>query len=165
MCNVHDGKEPIRVLRVVGRMDRGGLETIIMNCYRITDRTKIQYDFVVHTEDECMYDKEIEQLGGRIYRVPRYRYINHREYCKAWEKFFDEHKEYNIVHGHIRSTASIYLRIAKQYGMITIAHSHGVSSGKGIKALIKNYLQKDIKKYSDLAIEYISQVYIDEFKK
>ena len=37
--------EPIRVLHVVTHMNRGGLETMIMNYYRHIDRTKIQFDF------------------------------------------------------------------------------------------------------------------------
>ncbi len=141
--------QPIRILRVVGWMDRGGLETVIMNSYRITDRSKIQYDFVVHTDRKCMYDDEIEQLGGKIYHMPRYIYINHRSYCKAWKNFFFEHPEYKIIHGHMRSTAAIYLKIAKENGLVTISHSHGVSSGYGIQGIIKDWIQKGIPEYSD----------------
>jgi glycosyltransferase involved in cell wall biosynthesis len=140
---------PIRVLRVVGRMDRGGLETIIMNAYRIIDRDKLQFDFVVHTEDECAYDEEIRSLGGRIYRVPSYNGKNHFQYINAWKKFFQEHQEYKVIHGHVRSTASIYLKIAKSFGLTTIAHSHNTSSGRNIQAIIKNVLQLSIRKYAD----------------
>ena len=35
----------IRVLHVIGAMDRGGAETMIMNLYRAIDRTKVQFDF------------------------------------------------------------------------------------------------------------------------
>lgn len=38
-------QEPIRVLQIVGRMDRGGIETMIMNLYRSIDRNKVQFDF------------------------------------------------------------------------------------------------------------------------
>ena len=41
-------KEPIRVLQVVGRMDRGGIETMLMNLYRHIDRDKVQFDFLAH---------------------------------------------------------------------------------------------------------------------
>lgn len=34
-------QEPIRVLQIVGRMDRGGIETMIMNLYRNIDRNKV----------------------------------------------------------------------------------------------------------------------------
>ncbi len=41
-------QEPIRVLQIVGRMDRGGIETMIMNLYRNIDRNKVQFDFLAH---------------------------------------------------------------------------------------------------------------------
>ena len=41
-------KEPIRVLQIVGRMDRGGIENFVMNVYRNIDREKVQFDFLAH---------------------------------------------------------------------------------------------------------------------
>lgn len=54
----------VRVLHVIGKMDRGGAETMIMNYYRNIDRSKIQFDFLVHTEKKGDYDDEIIYLGG-----------------------------------------------------------------------------------------------------
>ena len=58
-----------RVLHIVGRMDRAGAETMLMNYYRSIDRNRLQFDFLVYTDDVCDYDAEIESLGGRIIRV------------------------------------------------------------------------------------------------
>lgn len=58
-----------RVLHIVGRMDRAGAETMLMNYYRSIDRDRLQFDFLVYTDDVCDYDAEIESLGGRIVRV------------------------------------------------------------------------------------------------
>ena len=57
--------EPIRILNVVGRMDRGGIETLIMNVYRHIDRSKVQFDFLAH------YGKE-NALSERV-KTPRSR--------------------------------------------------------------------------------------------
>ena len=54
----------IRILHVVTYMGRGGLETMIMTYYRQMDRTKVQFDFLVHRDFRADYDDEIEQLGG-----------------------------------------------------------------------------------------------------
>ena len=129
---------PIRILHVFGRLDRGGAETMVMNLYRNIDRSLIQFDFAVHTNDDCDYDKEITELGGRIYHFPRFNGMNIIEYINCWEKFLYTHKEYKIIHGHMYSIASVYLYIAKKYGCYTIAHSHNTSNGKGLKALIKD---------------------------
>lgn len=37
-----------RVLQVVTYMGRGGLETMLMNYYRQIDRSRLQFDFLVH---------------------------------------------------------------------------------------------------------------------
>jgi glycosyltransferase involved in cell wall biosynthesis len=60
----------IHVLHIVGCMNRGGQETLLMNLFRNINRTKIIFDFVVQTYKECDYDKEILELGGKIYRIP-----------------------------------------------------------------------------------------------
>ncbi|MHA1381521.1 MAG: glycosyltransferase family 1 protein [Candidatus Helarchaeota archaeon] len=131
-------------------MNRGGAETFIMNIYRNLDKTKIQFDFILHTTNQCAYDDEIRALGGKIYNVPRYKGINHIKYIKAWNDFFKGHSEYKIIHGHIRSTASIYLRIAKRYGLITIVHSHNTSSlGNIIERTVKNFIQIPLKYIAD----------------
>lgn len=142
-------KKPIRVLQVFARMDRGGAEAMIMDLYRNIDRSKIQFDFVVHTTDKCAFDEEILALGGKIHRIPKYSGKNHFKYIKKWNNLFSSFPEYKIIHAHVRSTASIFLKIAKKYGLITIAHSHSTSNGSGIVASAKNILQKNILNYSD----------------
>lgn len=133
--------KPIRVLQVMSSMNRGGAETMIMNIYRNIDRSKVQFDFVVHTNKKSDYEDEILSLGGKVYSVPRYKGKNHFGYKKAWKEFFNKHNEYKVIHGHVRSTAIIYLSIAKQFGLTTIAHSHNTASDNNIKGLVKNILQ------------------------
>lgn len=131
----------IKVLMIVHEMNRGGIENFIMNLYRNIDRNKINFDFVEHTNKKCAFDDEIESLGGKIYRCPDYRVINHFEYSKWWNSFFKEHNEYKVIHSHLDSSANIHLRIAKKYGLITIAHSHSSSEGFGFRAIVKSFLK------------------------
>ena len=49
----------------------------------------------------------------------------------------------------MRSTASIYLPIAKKYGLKTIIHSHSTSNGKGLSAVIKKWLQYPLRFQAD----------------
>lgn len=120
---------PIRVLHVIGIMNIGGAETMIMNLYRHIDRTKVQFDFVENSYERGYFDDEIERLGGRIYRCPHYNGKNHFIYIKWWKDFFKKHEKENyIVHGHIGSTAALYLGVAKKYHLYTIAHSHNAAT-------------------------------------
>lgn len=118
-------EKQIRILHVIGIMNRGGAETFIMNMYRHIDRKKVQFDFVEGSTEPAFFDDEIIQLGGKIYRCPKFNGKNLYIYRKWWIRFFCEHaSEYTAVHGHIGSTAAIYLSLAKKYGLHTIAHSH-----------------------------------------
>ncbi len=142
--------EPIRVLHVVGRLDMGGAESRIMDLYRQTDRDKIQFDFMVHTQDVCDFEEEAKGLGGRIYRVPRFRATNLFSYRKAWKAFFAEHKEFAVVHGHMTSTASLYLPIAKRAGVkLTIAHARSAGVDKGLKGVVTRLLRLPLKRCCD----------------
>ena len=49
-----------RVLIVLGKLKRGGAETLVMNIYRTIDRSSIQFDFIVHTPERYDFDDEIE---------------------------------------------------------------------------------------------------------
>ncbi len=125
--------EPIRILHVIGIMNRGGAETMIMNLYRNIDRNKVQFDFVENSSEPAAFDEEILSLGGKIYRCPHYNGKNHFAYVKWWNTFFQKHPaEYPIVHGHLGSTAAIYLSVAKKHGAYTIAHSHSAGSGSAM---------------------------------
>ena len=127
----------IRVLQVIGIMNRGGAEAMIMNLYRNIDRTKVQFDFVEHTSEEAAFDQEIISMGGRIFRCPKYTVKNHFLYMSWWKRFFYEHSQkFAIVHGHIGSTAAIYLDIAKKNGLFTIAHSHNTNGTLSVKELM-----------------------------
>lgn len=117
--------DPIRVLQVVTIMNRGGLETMIMNYYRKIDRTKIQFDFIVHRMERGDYDDEIEAMGGKIYRMVNIRPGNYHKYFKQLDEFFKIHNEYKVVHSHINENSGFVLRAAKKYGIeCRIAHSH-----------------------------------------
>lgn len=148
-------KEPIRVLQVVGRMDRGGIETMLMNLYRHIDRDKVQFDFLAHYGREAVYNDEIRAMGGRIYEMPALRDENHIyywrifSYLRALHRFFKEHREYKIIHGHMTNTASIYMPIAKKYGVTCrIAHSHNTRSKKGHLGKVTDLLQRSITRHA-----------------
>jgi len=95
-----------------------------MNIYQHIDRSRVQFDFVQHTQDECAFEKQAKEMGARIFSVPRFNGINYFDYTKAWKSFFISNPDMEIVHGHMTSTASIYLSIAKSYGLATISHVH-----------------------------------------
>ncbi|QKS72606.1 glycosyltransferase family 1 protein [Paenalkalicoccus suaedae] len=130
-------EKPIRILHVFGRLDSGGAESRTMDIYRSIDRTKIQFDFAIHTSDECYFSAEVRSLGGKIYSFPRFRRNNLFSYKKAWSQFFLRYRSrYEIVHGHQTSTGFIYLNEAKKNGIRTrIAHARNSDKDSAVKRL------------------------------
>lgn len=131
--------EPIRILHCVVNMNRGGVETLLMNLYRNIDREKIQFDFL--TSNEGVFDEEIKSMGGKIYRIPYLTKTGISKYTKALRQFFSQHREFQIVHAHMDKVSGIVLREAKREGIaIRIAHSHSTrSEGAILKRIIKGY--------------------------
>lgn len=143
-------QQPIRVLHVLGTTNLGGAESRIMDLYRHIDREKIQFDFLVHTNKEGFFDREIIQMGGHIYRLPSFRIYNYIAYKKACRNFFKKNNDYRAVQGHMTSTASIYLPLAKRAGIsVTIAHARSAGVDKGLKGTLTKWLRRNLYKHCD----------------
>ena len=141
-------KYPIRILHIVTTMNRGGLETMLMNYYRHIDRSKVQFDFLVHRDFEADYDKEIIALGGKIYHISRLIPWS-KEYKNRLKEFFKSHPEYKIVHVHQDCLSSVALCCAKECGIpVRIAHSHNSNQDKNWKYIFKLFYMKKIPTYA-----------------
>ena len=143
----------IRVLQVLGGTNLGGAESRVMDLYRNMDRDRIQFDFAVHGQQQGYFDEEIRKLGGRIYRLPRFVGANWTAYRKAWRVFFASHPGYACVHGHMTSTASIYLPEAKRAGVpLTIAHARSAGVDAGPKGWLTRQLRRSLWKRADVCL-------------
>lgn len=141
---------PIRVLHVVTHMNRGGLETMIMNYYRNIDREKVQFDFLTHRPEgeRKNYDDEIESFGGHIYHIQRLNPFS-LSYRRQLRRFFKAHPEYEIIHVHQDCLSGIILKEAKKCGIKNrIAHCHSSNQDKDFKYIIKCFYRRMIKKYA-----------------
>lgn len=118
----------IKVLQVLPGIDRGGLETFVINIFRVIDRNRIHFDFLVNKESGD-YADEIRLLGGNIYYIPP-RSKGIRTFHCNLNHFFKEHKgEYDAVHYHESSLSSLeVLYYAWRANIpIRIMHSHSSS--------------------------------------
>ena len=160
-------EQPIRVLHVFGKLNRGGAESRVMDLYHHMDRSKVQFDFLVHYKagnegkrsgkslEELRppedLDEEVRALGGRIYVLPRFTGTNLWEYRKACREFFAAHHDFAAVEGHMTSMASVYLPIAKAAGVpVTIAHARSAGVDAGIRGLATRFFRKSLPKKCDL---------------
>lgn len=171
-------EKPIRVLHVLGGVGLGGAESRIMDLYRQMDKEEIQFDFLVHASavkrgfqemrragggaekrdektDTCVrkpqfYDEEIQAMGGRIYVLPKFKVYNYFAYKKAVRAFFAAHREFQVVQGHMTSTAGIYLPVAKKAGVpVTAAHARNAGVVKGLKGAATKFFRRGLAKKAD----------------
>jgi len=120
---IKDRNQPIQILHVVGGMNRGGVETWLMHVLRHMDSSLFHHDFLVHTNQRCQYDEEIEGLGSRILRCsfPHQPQI----YYRKFKDILQNQGPYDIVHSHVHFYSGFTLFIAKQSNIQgRISHSH-----------------------------------------
>lgn len=134
----------IRILQSVSNMDRGGIETMLMNFYRNTDHEKVQFDFLANKPAPGDYDEEIRSLGGRIFVSPGF--MSYRKYVDYMTDLFKEHPEYKIIHTHNGSLMLYALRSAKKNDIpVRIAHAHATAVPVGLKNELKKLMRPMIK--------------------
>jgi Glycosyltransferase len=155
----------LRILEVIGSMNAGGAEALIMNLIRNKD-DDVQIDILAHTFERALYDDEIEKAGGHIYHVHKYKVHNYFQYTKELNAFFRKHEgEWDVVHGHISSCAQIYLKVAKKYGFVTMLHSHNTFHDRGLRAFYLRQAYKKAEHYADYYLTCGRQAGIDRFGK
>lgn len=136
--------ENMKVLQIVGGMDIGGTETMLMNLYREVHK-KVRFDFISYYEKEAYYDKEIEALGGKIIT------LESPKKSGQVKSVFNLYKvirdgDYDIVHAHTLFNCGAAMIAARLAGAkIRISHAHtnldiGNSFIKKYYFLIMKYL-------------------------
>ena len=117
-------REPVRVLHIVGSMHPGGTQHFIMNLYESIDRTRVQFDVILHEQTEGDYCDRIRELGGKVYKLPRMT-GKPIENLRGIRKIVREGK-YNIVIRHTpNAVVAPQLWAAKRGGAkCVILHSH-----------------------------------------
>ena len=136
-----------RILHIIGKMDRAGAETMLMNLYRNIDRDKFQFDFVVFTDKKGDYDDEILDMGGQLVPIMG---DNPFQRMKNLERFLKSHPEYKVVHSHTLLGNAFHVYAAKRAKVpFRISHSHNTLDkssdsvvGKIYKFLAKNFIKK-----------------------
>lgn len=135
---------------VLGSSEMGGIQTFLLNMLRNMDSGKFQIDMAITEEaTEGGVADEWRTMGCSVYHLPKFKVYNYRSFLKLWEAFLDKHS-YDIVHAHSTESASVYLRVAKEKGCVTIAHSHSAGYlGTVVERMAKRYFTRRVGKTAD----------------
>ncbi len=113
----------LRILHVVGGMNRAGIETWLMQVAKHIDRRKFQMDFLVHTLSQGAYDDELRTLGCRL--IPCLTPSRPWRYAHNFKRILRENGPYDVVHSHVHGFSGLVLKLAHDYRVpVRIAHSH-----------------------------------------
>src|SRR5882762_5528332 len=113
----------MRILHVLGGLNRGGVETWLVQTLRHIDRTKYQFDFLVHTDQPCPLDAEVRSLGANI--LPCLSPSDPVGYTRNFWRILRETGPYDCVHSHVHRFSGYVLTLARLAGVpVRIAHSH-----------------------------------------
>jgi len=147
-----------KILEVVGRMDRAGQETFLMNLLRSYDSSKYEITFAVNTFHKGEYEEEIMVLGGKIWHnkyAPTIK--NLKKYLYEFKHFLLTEGPFDVIHCHVYFFSGFILKIAHEVGIpIRIMHSHNTSDGFQstlLRRIYRKYALNLIKKHST---EYVA---------
>lgn len=139
--------EPLRILHIVHTLNRGGMESRIMDLYRNLDHDRFQFDFYVESGNSGMFDEEVRNLGGRVFFSQKQSHHNLPNF-KDFYRFLIKHPEYRIVYAY-NQWAGLYLKQAKKCRILyRVANARTSIQTKSIKNNIKNLVKMNVNKYA-----------------
>lgn len=113
----------MRILHVVGGLNRGGAESWLVQVLRHIDRSVYQFDFLVHGRRQYDYQDEVEQLGCKV--IPCLSPSNPFAYALNFSRVLREHGPYDCVHSHVHFFSGLPLMLARFSGVpLRVIHSH-----------------------------------------
>lgn len=128
---------PLRVLHVVGGMNRAGAETWLVQLLRRIDPARVRMDFLVHGDGPQEYEPEIRAAGGELVRCPPPG--RPLAYARAFRALVRE-RGYDVVHSHLHHFSGFALWLARTGGVpVRLAHSHLDTQREAISAPRKLY--------------------------
>lgn len=144
----------IRVLQVMGCMNRRGAETFIMNVYRKIDKTKVQFDFLVYEDQKQDYEDEILSLGGRVIHANCQTGIKGIKSISIIKRVINEYGPYKVIHAQTLFNICYAMLASKSFPkMLRISHSHNTKNRVATSAPVKLYewfSSRIIRKYTQV---------------
>ena len=123
-----------RILHVVSSLERGGIETWLIDILRRLKPPDYQMDFLVLQESEGALAPDAARLGSRVITCPQ-----HRNLWKVWRCFADtlrRYGPYDVVHCHSQHFSGIVVRFASFCRVpVRIVHSHNDTRGVEASAI------------------------------
>lgn len=158
--------KPVRVLHVLGSLDRGGAETWTVQLLEHLDRRRVQADVLVHRGGGT-YEHRVHLCGAQVFTCDKQN--NLLGYITNLRQLFLERGPYHIVHSHLQLFSGVVLRTAYKSGVPgRIAHTRNSNDGKGIlpqRIIYRTLMRHWIRQYATHLFAVSSRAAEDTFTK
>lgn len=128
-----------RILFIIGEMNLGGAESFIMKMYRVLNKEKYQFDFVINKDG--FYSEEIKRLGGKIF----YTALKSKHFFKSSRQITQivrENGYKDVIRFGTSNTSYFDLRAAKKGGAIHLGvRTLSANQGNIVKKLVSFMLR------------------------
>ncbi len=127
---------PLKVWHVVGPMNHGGAEVMVMELLR-HKTPGTQFDFLVHqlrdhVSGSANFDAEIEARGGRLMPIVTPAQSGLRAYFRTFSAIVAQHGRPDVVHSHLNARSGLVALAAWRAGVPRIIiHAHAELTFRG----------------------------------
>ncbi len=128
-----------KVLLVVGTMDRGGVEMMLMNISRYIDTSRFELIFLCFEEKKYDFEEEILELNSRIIRTPDVKKVGSFKHIKDLIDIIKT-EQIDVIHAHTYFNSMFSMLAGVIVGTkVRITHSHNTKSEEGMSFAKKVY--------------------------
>jgi glycosyltransferase EpsF len=125
-----------RVLQVVGSLNVGGAENMVVAATHELVRMGFVVDFLVFGEQVGALEPQVTDLGCRVLRTDAPATIGRMRFVGSLAEMLRREGPFDVVHSHVNFASGLVLTAAARAGVpVRVAHSHSASDpSRGMKA-------------------------------
>ncbi len=151
----------IEVLCVTTKLCFGGVQTFLINNVKPLLKHDVRMNFVVQATEPQQFDKYVESLGCKIFRVTPLE-VSKFKFMRDIRRIIKHHPEIQIIHSH-QNFANTYSLLAAHSLPVRISHAHSCYAPssfanrmiKGVFKLALPFIATDYWGCSDKAVKWL----------
>lgn len=141
----------INILNVIGALNTGGSETMLVNILRTIDKNRFNMYYLCYSGERFDYEEDVNKLGGKIIRIGSLQEVGVNKFISSIKGIIKKYK-IDVVHCHTYYNSAFAVIAAKRCGVKSIiVHSHSTKSESHpsiVKRLYFGVSKRVIRKYT-----------------
>lgn len=128
----------IRILHVIGDLDYGGIQQMLVNYQSVVDKD-IQFNYAVMCDTVGGLEAAATSMGGSAWHIPNFMRGQRWAFLKAFDELLSA-EHFDVVHAHLDKRSNLPLLIAKRHGVpMRVIHAHNLSESPKLYRRMTKY--------------------------